>query len=78
MIGQPAAAAQHGFCDHKLRLLVEYQTATEAYSRAVGLLARMWLSGPEYERLRKVTEEAKLASLDARDQLECHIAEHGC
>ena len=67
-------------CEEKTRLLVAYQTATGKYSTAVSDLARKMgtTPQPEYEKLNRLAEEARYESLDARDRLDWHTAEHGC
>jgi hypothetical protein len=61
-----------------MRLLLEYQRMTQAYSNAVGRMAVHGMKEHEYERLSAVTEKARLASIQARTTLDRHIAEHGC
>ena len=67
-------------CEEKMRLLVAYQTATDAYSKAVAeLVTKMGVTRKaEYEALNTAAEQTRYASLDARDRLERHKAEHGC
>jgi uncharacterized membrane protein len=66
------------FCEEKMRLLLEYQRMTQAYSNAVGRMAGQGLREHEYERMSAVTEKAREASIQARANLDRHIAEHGC
>jgi hypothetical protein len=65
-------------CDEKMRLLLEYQRMTQAYSNAVGRMAAQGLTEYEFERLSAVTEKARHASIQARANLDRHIAQHGC
>jgi ABC-type transporter Mla subunit MlaD len=67
-------------CEDKLRLLMAYQAATEAYSKAVSELATKIgvTRKAEYDKVNRAAEQARYASMDARDRLERHTAEHGC
>ena len=67
-------------CEEKTRLLLEYQSAAEAYAKAVAeLVAKMGVTSKvAYEELNRAAEQARYASMDARDRLERHTAEHGC
>jgi len=67
-------------CLEKDRLLKEYQITTENFSGAVNELQalRATSSQAEYERLRRVAEEARLKSEQARLALEHHTAAHRC
>jgi hypothetical protein len=67
-------------CLEKDRLLKEYQVTTENFSGAVNDLQalRGTSSQEEYERLRRVAEEARLKSEQARLALEHHTAAHRC
>jgi hypothetical protein len=67
-------------CEEKTSLLKAYQQAVEAYSSAVGKLARKIGVSPkvDFDDLNSRTELARYKSLDAKDRLERHIAEHGC
>jgi hypothetical protein len=65
-------------CDEKLRLLVEYQGVTQAYSAAIAKMVVKGISQAEYRHFRALTEKARHSSMAARDRLERHIAEHGC
>ena len=65
-------------CDERIRLLVEYQRATAEYSAAVGDLAARIISVSEYKQLSASAKTARQASIDARERLERHIAEHHC
>ena len=67
-------------CEEKTRLLLEYQTTTELYSKAVAELAAKMGVVPrsEYDKLNEAAEKARHISADARDHLERHIANHHC
>jgi len=67
-------------CPEKDRLLKEYQATTESFSGAVSDLQalRGTSSQAEYERLRRIAEEARLKSEQARLALESHSAAHRC
>ena len=67
-------------CPEKDRLLKEYQVTTESFSGAVNDLQahRATASQDEYQRLRRVAEEARLKSEQARLALEHHTAAHRC
>ena len=57
-------------CDERLRLLVEYQRVTAAYSAAVAELAVHGIPNRQYERLSANAEAARHASMAARENLE--------
>ena len=67
-------------CEEKTRLLIAYQATREKYSTAVSELAKKMGTTPklEYDNLHRLAEQARYESLDARDRLERHTAEHGC
>jgi len=65
-------------CEEKLKLLIAYQQLTHAHSTAVGDMALINLSGAEYEQRKAAADKARIAAVDARKQLDLHIAEHGC
>jgi hypothetical protein len=65
-------------CEEKLRLFVEYQRLAAEYSAFVAKLALRFLSESEQEWLRAAAETARAASLQARERLQSHIAEHNC
>src|SRR5262245_8529083 len=67
-------------CDVKTALLMAYQHASIAYSKAVSELSHYAGTIPrvEYERLRVVTERAREACTAAREALQVHTCEHGC
>ena len=67
-------------CKEKTSLLVAYQEASQAYSNAVfraSQESRGYLQG-KYSKLHDATELARYRSLEAKDQLERNIEEHGC
>jgi len=67
-------------CEVKLRLLAEYQSATEAYVTAVDELHEKigTSTKPVYDRLLAATEQTRLRSEQARDAMLQHVAQHGC
>jgi hypothetical protein len=67
-------------CDEKRRLLGQYDDATLAFSNAVQELRRgIGTSGKdEYERLERISTEARDRSEQTRLALEQHIAVHRC
>jgi hypothetical protein len=65
-------------CEEKLRLLMEYQRLTLAYSKAIGDMAVRGISLSEFPHLRDATEKARLDSIAARDRLERHTYQHDC
>jgi hypothetical protein len=67
-------------CDEKGRLLRQYDDATLAFSNAVQELRRKIGTSPkgEYERLERISNEARGKSDQARLALEQHIAVHRC
>jgi ABC-type transporter Mla subunit MlaD len=67
-------------CEIKASLLAAYQHSTESYSKVAAELARKIRKAPksEYDKLNRAAEQARYASMDARDYLERHTAEHGC
>jgi hypothetical protein len=67
-------------CDEKGRLLRQYDDATLAFSNAVQELRRGIGTSlkDEYERLERISSEARVKSEQARLALEQHIAIHRC
>jgi len=65
-------------CEEKLSLLVEYQQLTQVLSTAIGKMAVRGISQFEYDRLSRESEWVREASIEARQRLNRHIAEHGC
>ena len=63
-------------CDEKRRLLGQYDDATLAFSNAVQELRRKIGTSPkdEYERLERISSEARVKSEQARLALEQHVA----
>jgi hypothetical protein len=85
-IPQQNALSEPGFlgfpmtCDEKTRLLRQYDNATLVFSNAVQELRRKIGTSPkeEYERLERISSEARFKSEQARLALEQHIATHRC
>jgi hypothetical protein len=65
-------------CNEKLRLLIAYQKSISGHSDAIGKLVVRDISPAEYQRLSAIAERARLTAQQTRDQLNSHIAEHGC
>jgi len=67
-------------CQEKEGLLSEYGAATRKFADAVGdLWGKIGTSPrPEYERLQRASNEARIKSEQARLALEQHAAAHGC
>jgi hypothetical protein len=67
-------------CEEKTRLALEYKAATDAFSDAVKELQRKIGTSPkaEYERLERISSEARVKSERARLAIEQHIADHRC
>jgi len=65
-------------CSEKMRLLISYQKAASAHTDAIGELVVKSMLPVDYRRLSAVAEQARLVAQQARDQLNSHIAEHGC
>jgi hypothetical protein len=67
-------------CPEKARLIAEYQKTTQEYSEAVAQLQRiMGVSlKTDYEAQYRMTEALRHDSIKAREELEQHIAIHGC
>jgi hypothetical protein len=67
-------------CEEKTRLALEYESATSAFSEAVTELHRRIGTSPkeEYERLERISTEARVKSEQARLALEQHISTHRC
>jgi hypothetical protein len=67
-------------CEEKARLLRQYDNATLAFSNAVQELRRNNGTSPkeEYERLERISSEARVKSEQTRLALEQHIAGHSC
>jgi hypothetical protein len=67
-------------CDEKTSLRNAFQYASESYSRAVVKLSKSigTASDVNYSKLHQATQQARRLSIEARDRLERHIAEHHC
>ena len=65
-------------CEEELRLLGEYQRLKAEYSGAVGALWAKHMTETEFERRSAIAEQARLASLEARNRLKRHIEVHQC
>ena len=67
-------------CEEKERLAQEYETTTAQFADAVRQLQKRigTSTNPEYERLQRVSDEARLKSEQARLALEQHVAVHNC
>jgi ATP-dependent helicase YprA (DUF1998 family) len=67
-------------CEEKTRLLKHYDNATLAFSNAVQELRRKIGTSPkdEYERIERISSEARVKSEQARLALEQHVATHRC
>ena len=65
-------------CHEKMRLLIAYQRGTVAHADAFSNMVVMDIPKDELQRLSAAAEKARKAAHDARDELERHIAQHGC
>lgn len=67
-------------CDEKARLAREYDDATLAFSEAVQELRQKIGTSPrdEYQRLERISSDARVKSEQARLALEQHVATHRC
>jgi hypothetical protein len=67
-------------CDEKTRLVTEYEATTSVFSGAVKELHRKIGTSPkeEYQRLERISTEARMKSEQARLALEQHIVTHRC
>jgi hypothetical protein len=67
-------------CEEKARLATEYDVATSAFSEAVKELHRKIGTSPkdEYQRLERISTEARMKSEQTRLALEQHISTHRC
>jgi hypothetical protein len=67
-------------CGEKTRLAMEYEAATSAFCEAVTELNRKIGTSPkeEYQRLERISSEARVKSEQARLALEQHISTHCC
>jgi hypothetical protein len=67
-------------CEEKTALLAKYQQATREYSKSVTELNRRIgtsLKG-EFDRLNRLTHEARENAAKAARDLDRHIIDHGC
>jgi hypothetical protein len=67
-------------CNDRRKLAERFAIATRAYSDAVAELAthRGTTSEPEYHRLQAVVNHARRESENTGQELQLHIAMHGC
>jgi hypothetical protein len=67
-------------CKEKERLAQAYGVATATFAEAVRQLHRNIGTSmrPEYERLQRASDEARVRSEQARLTLKDHIATHAC
>jgi hypothetical protein len=67
-------------CEEKARMVRDYDNATLAFSNAVQEMHRKIGTSPrdEYQRLERISHEARVRSEQARLALEQHIATHRC
>jgi hypothetical protein len=67
-------------CEEKARLTQEYEAATAKFAEEVRRLQQNLGTSarPEYERLQRVSNEARVKSEQARLLLEQHLVAHGC
>jgi hypothetical protein len=67
-------------CEEFHKLLAVYQEAVVKYTENLVLLDgyRRKLSKQDYDRLAQAVEQKRLASEEARRNLEEHAASHGC
>jgi hypothetical protein len=67
-------------CEEKQRLRILYDAASKAYATAVNnvLVVRGKTTQQEYDRVRGLADEARIARSAARQALRHHIDEHGC
>ena len=74
------ATTERVICVEKTGLTKEYEAATTRFSQAVTDLHRNMgtSSKEEYERLTRVSNEARVKAEHTRLMLEQHIAEHRC
>jgi hypothetical protein len=74
------AAVKYPACETKSTLLLNWQIATDSYTRALSQLARCIgsTSADEYQRIRLAVENAREVSREARHVFEEHIDLHHC
>ena len=80
LASSPGAQGRFMTCEEKARLVRAYDNATLAFSNAVQDLRRNIATSPkeEYERLERISTEARMKSEQTRLALEQHIAIHRC
>ena len=74
------ATTSSAVCDEKLRLSLEWNKAAQEYSDAVtNLSVKIGISVQlEYQRLKHVVEESRIALEQARLALDKHVSSHHC
>ena len=67
-------------CEEKERLAKEYEVAVTIFAELVRHLQRNigTSTRPQYERLQRASDEARVQSKQARLALEQHMAAHDC
>ena len=67
-------------CEEKARLVADYEAATKRFSASVTNLQRKMGTSPkgEYDRLQRISDEARVKSEQSRLALEQHVAAHRC
>ena len=67
-------------CDEKVRLVLEWNTATEHYSDAVtNLNTKTGISAhQEYEQMKRIVEARRGVMERARFTFDKHVSDHGC
>jgi hypothetical protein len=67
-------------CEHHRELLDMYQKAVSRFGATLEALrvSQGTISKQEYDRLYGYVEQARMASEQARLDLERHVAQHGC
>ena len=71
--------AEKDSCLTKTAHLIEWQDASEVYSKAVAALSSQIgiISKDRYDQLRKEAESARNRSVEAQERLGAHVLEHG-
>jgi hypothetical protein len=67
-------------CEEKLRLVAGYESATKKFAAAVTELQEKMGTSPrvEYDRLQRLSDQARNKSEQSRLALEQHVTSHGC
>jgi hypothetical protein len=67
-------------CNEKVRLVLEWNTATEHYSDAVtNLNGKTGISAhPEYEQMQRIVKDRRGVMERARFTFDKHVSDHGC